>query len=97
MLRSKKYNRPLSEYEGKRYQELVELFRKVNGERYNGEIINSKSNETLADIACSKQRYASVSKYYSEKLKEKQSRIQREDGKDRERMMSTVKKALESL
>jgi len=60
----KYWNRELKDYEAKRYEELNILFEKCNQKPYWLEIINTKTWETLMDIACSKLRYENLMDYY---------------------------------
>lgn len=70
---SPKYRRGLSvnpkdtqnfNYEVDRYLELKKLYKLCKWEEYKEQIVNSKTNETLLDLACSKQRFFDVARFY---------------------------------
>lgn len=71
MQRSEKYNRNLEYYEDNRFFNLKNLYYQLNWEKYNWEIININSRETLQDIACSRWRYNSLCEYYQRKINDK--------------------------
>lgn len=97
MIRSNKYKRLLSEYEARRYEGLVFLYKKLYGEHYDGRIVNHKSNETLADIACSKRRHSDVSKYYTEELKKKRLQAQKEVDQEKEEWIKVIEHAMHKI
>lgn len=78
MTTSKKYWRSLEQYEEKRFQDLLYIYKKANQKDYNNDIINKSTKETLQDIACSKSRYEQLMKFYDNEVKKKREKQDQE-------------------
>ena len=96
-IKTPKYNRDLKIHEETRFYELVSLYEKLYSKPYLKEIINEKSNETLMDIACSKNRYEWIYKYFQEKRKEKFEENQKKEIKKWEMSVNDLKLAIIDL